>query len=275
MLQSNGLIKFSELRSELGVGSQAPFLLHAAESGTYNTINSCSSTKPNGTGTTRMDEWYSYNHTQSCPPPPGGGTGNCYTMIYTTLIPGDLYVRYRRVTDDIMTDTLINTLLSMDLGGGSYKTALCLSTISPGNTPICVQGGNEVTCDPFIWLLGGSSCSTDSACLSSNYVTGAAGSMEPCTGGTAVDDYMGASVSVAFPVTVNTDFSVYVEYTSLGANCVDGTSNTSLTVTILAGDTTGSIAACSAGSYFPSGAQICSACATCMTDPSIIGNCSL
>lgn len=272
MLQSNGLIKFSDLRSELGVGSQAPFLLHAAESGTYNTINSCSSTKPNGSGTTRMNEWYSYNHTQSCPPPPGG-TGNCYTMIYTTLIPGDLYVRYRSVTDDIVTDTLINSLPSISLGGGSYQTAVCLSTIVPYNVPVCVQGGVEVTCDPFIWVPGGSGCSTDFACLSSNYVTGAYGSMEPCIGGTGVDDFMGANVSVAFPVTVDTDFSVSVEYTSLGASCSGGTSQISYTVTILAGDSSGSISACSEGGYFPSGATICGACATCITDPSITGTC--
>jgi hypothetical protein len=46
MLQSSGLIKFSDIRAELGAGDQAPFRLNQAEVNAYIYINDCSSNKP-------------------------------------------------------------------------------------------------------------------------------------------------------------------------------------------------------------------------------------
>jgi hypothetical protein len=90
--------------------------------------------------------------------------------------------------------------------------------------------------------------------------------MEPCIGGTT-DDYMGASVTLNNPVTVDTNFDVTVWYKDLGNSCnfpniTTGANGQSFTVTVLAGEANGSIDACSQGQYFPSGANICGACIT-------------
>lgn len=88
--------------------------------------------------------------------------GTCYTYTYSS-VPSDLYVRYRRVSDDTVVDTLINSLIQIDNGDGTYSAAICVSNISPYNIPVCVQGGLEVTC-PSNWQSGGL-CSNDSVCL--------------------------------------------------------------------------------------------------------------
>lgn len=97
------------------------------------------------------------------PPPPTPSEGNCYTLTYTT-IPGDLFVRYRRISDDTIVTELINSLETMDNGNGTYTAAICVSTIAPYNIPTCVQGGVEVTCDPYTWDLG-STCTFNGQCF--------------------------------------------------------------------------------------------------------------
>jgi hypothetical protein len=92
------------------------------------------------------------------------------------------------------------------------------------------------------------------------------GSMEPCIGGT-IDDYMGASVTLNNPVTVDTNFDVTVWYKDLGNNCnfpniTTGANGQSFTVTVLAGETNGFIDACLQGQNFTNGANICGACIT-------------
>ena len=61
-LQSSGQIKFSELNTELGRTSTDLIGLGAAENGNYATINSASSSKPNGSTPSKISEWYSYDH---------------------------------------------------------------------------------------------------------------------------------------------------------------------------------------------------------------------
>jgi hypothetical protein len=61
-LQSSGQIKFSELNTELGRTSTNLIGLGAAENGDYATINSASSSKPNGSAPSKISEWFSYDH---------------------------------------------------------------------------------------------------------------------------------------------------------------------------------------------------------------------
>ena len=72
MLQSSGLIKFSDIRTELGVASQAPFLLGAAISGEYAAI-ACSDPRPDLINPGSTSEWYSYDHSEIC-------AGGCPTV---------------------------------------------------------------------------------------------------------------------------------------------------------------------------------------------------
>ncbi len=64
-LQSSGTIKMSEINTELGRTSSATISLDSAESGTYATINTASSSYPNNARPASMSEWYSYNHSAS------------------------------------------------------------------------------------------------------------------------------------------------------------------------------------------------------------------
>ena len=90
--------------------------------------------------------------------------------------------------------------------------------------------------------------------------------MEPCIGGT-IDDFMSAGVYLTAPVTVETNFDVTVWYKDIGNSCsfpniTTGAYSTSFTVTVLAGESSGDVDACTRGQYFPSGANICGACVT-------------
>jgi hypothetical protein len=97
-------------------------------------------------------------------PTPTQGSGDCYTVTYSS-VPSDLYVRYRRYSDDIFVDELIQNLETMDNGNGTYTAAICVSTMDGlSNTPTCVQGGIQVTCDPYIWEKGGS-CTSVGTCF--------------------------------------------------------------------------------------------------------------
>jgi hypothetical protein len=90
--------------------------------------------------------------------------------------------------------------------------------------------------------------------------------MEPCIGGT-IDDFMGASVYLTSPVTVDTIFDVTVYYQTIGSSCpspniTTGTYSQFFQITVLAGQSSSNFNACINGYYFPSGANICGACIT-------------
>ena len=86
------------------------------------------------------------------------------------------------------------------------------------------------------------------------------GGMEPCIGGT-INDYMGCSVSLSNPVTVDTNFMVDVFFVYPGNTCnytnIYLNNVQSFSVTVLAGEMSGQVNACSNGVYFSGGADVC------------------
>ena len=98
-------------------------------------------------------------------------------------------------------------------------------------------------------------------------VTGVTGYMEPCTGGT-IDDYMGASVNLDQPVSVDTQFQVEVKYYTPGGSC-QYAMNQTFFIDILAGNTSSNFSACTQGYHIPSGATICSACISACSNPDV------
>jgi hypothetical protein len=88
-------------------------------------------------------------------------------------------------------------------------------------------------------------------------VESVSGYMQPCIGGT-IDDYMGAGLTLAQSVTVDTVFDVEVYWTQRGAGCTFPSTQT-FGVTVFAGETYGDIDPCYSGAYYPSGADICGA----------------
>ena len=83
---------------------------------------------------------------------------NCILYSYTdnpANIPFDLQVRYRDCsTGDIVTRAM-NELLGIDNGNGTSTYFVCVLQGSSYASPVCVQGGVEVTC-PQNWDMGGS-----------------------------------------------------------------------------------------------------------------------
>lgn len=61
-LQSSGQISFSQLNTELGRSSTSTIALKSAAIGTYASINTNSTSKPDASAPHAISEWYSYNH---------------------------------------------------------------------------------------------------------------------------------------------------------------------------------------------------------------------
>ena len=119
---------------------------------------------PTPTPTTTVTITPTPTHTPTSTPTPTVAGCLCYSVTYTT-IPGDLSVRFRDCQTDTITTTLINSLETMDNGDGTFTAYICVKQGSSYAIPVCVQGGIEVTCDPYIWVAGGG-CTTASSCVS-------------------------------------------------------------------------------------------------------------
>lgn len=63
---SGSPISLNTIRAELGILAQTNFSLDTAEDGLYVAINPCSTYKPAVPNPAAIDEWYGYNHTQTC-----------------------------------------------------------------------------------------------------------------------------------------------------------------------------------------------------------------
>lgn len=73
-LPLSGTLTMNQIRTELGIPSQAPFSLDTAENGGYVALNPCSPYQPSSGNPASISEWYGYNHTINC-----CGGSPCYT----------------------------------------------------------------------------------------------------------------------------------------------------------------------------------------------------
>jgi len=75
-LSPTGQISFADINVELGRGSTEQIGLNQAEAGNYGTINTNSSSRPNGSTPNSINEWRGYDHyAQSLTEYVGGGRG--------------------------------------------------------------------------------------------------------------------------------------------------------------------------------------------------------
>ena len=142
----------------------------------------------------------------------------------------------------------------------------------PTMTPITFQGDYFANAPTTVYT----SCDD---CLTPVFtpqqtVISAGGSMEPCVGGTGINDYMGASVILDTPVTVDTVITVvvYYQYGNSYITCKETLSNnnqTSFDILVPAGEAFGRVDACTQGQYFSTGANICGACVSGSNNPNI------
>lgn len=142
----------------LGSGNQITFCSNTGfgpietGGGTLFTLGPCSTT-PTPTPTL----------TQTPTPTSATSACSCYCLTYTT-VPNDLYVRYALCGTASVETELIQSLPFLDNGDGTYTACICVKQGGAYQIPVCVQGGIEVTCDPYIWVQG-SSCTTYSTCF--------------------------------------------------------------------------------------------------------------
>jgi hypothetical protein len=144
-------------------------------------------------------------------------------------------------------------------------------SFNPGGGLLTITGTGFSECPTTTTSTTSTSTTTSTTTTTTNggvSATSVFGYMEPCIGGT-IDDHMGAQVNLNGNVSVTTEFEVQVTYTSLGASCGSGTSTQFFYVTIEAGQGGSNFNACLNGAYFPSGAQICSACINTCDNPAV------
>ena len=136
-LPSSGTITMDMIRAELGVPSQSPFGLNEARSGTYATINPCSTYRPPATGTISLSDWYGYNHTQSC-------ISYAYVNVYNNYTNGNITnITVNGVTVDSMTFPIpagSNGFGTTTEVGTNQSVRVYYSSVSPSPSYVIVQG---------------------------------------------------------------------------------------------------------------------------------------
>lgn len=65
-LPLSGVLKFSEINTELGRASTSLIQIDKAENGDYATINTCGFPRPSPTNPATVSEWYGYDHNAPC-----------------------------------------------------------------------------------------------------------------------------------------------------------------------------------------------------------------
>jgi hypothetical protein len=78
----------------------------------------------------------------------------CFSTTYEE-IPEGLQVRWRDCETETILTQDISSLLQRDNLDGTYTSFICVKQGLSYETPVCVLGGIEVTCDPLIWIEGG------------------------------------------------------------------------------------------------------------------------
>lgn len=170
------------------------------------------------------------------PPPP---TYYYYTGI---LCGGSIQESFRSTTSNL--DNNLYVVKAMCAACGN--TEQCFDNVSSTLTP----NTNDViaTYDDCASCTGGGSTPT---------ITNSSAGFEPCIGGT-VDDHLGGQVILSGPVSVDTNFTIDVIYAPQGSSCANGTNTVSISGTILAGQSSGNIDACTSGMYLSGGGTVCS-----------------
>jgi hypothetical protein len=129
-LSPTGTISFADINVELGRGSTTQIGLNEAEAGTYGTINTNSSSRPDGSTPNSINEWRGYNHyAQALTLYQGAGRGNTPASacndtenlrnFYSNCGPFELGIGCT-----IYTDTFPNPLIGYDyvvLEGSTYS----------------------------------------------------------------------------------------------------------------------------------------------------------
>lgn len=154
-LPSSGQISFDQIRIELGVPTQAPFSLDAAENGTYVPLQQCTTPRPSSTNPAAISEWYGYNHSATASvaytgmegsSTPGIGVVDSFTACslgvnygYTVYVYSDVHYAYNTCT------TGLNNFFGQPSTGTWYEFSLGTLVDSGDCSSSCVGAGGSCT----------------------------------------------------------------------------------------------------------------------------------
>lgn len=125
MLPSSGLITMGDIRTELGVPSQAPFSLDTATNGGYGSINPASPNRPSGANPDSLSEWYGYDH----------NTGNVTMDVF--LDPGvTLTSRFFKNGSQFLLRTTTGTSFGLIEPGDTFYVTITSRSAASGATLI-------------------------------------------------------------------------------------------------------------------------------------------
>ena len=118
------------------------------------TVTPTNTSTPNITPsvTTTTTETPTMTPTPSVTPEPSNCL--CFSTTYET-IPSGLQVRWRDCETGTVTTQNISSLITRDNLDGTYTSFICVEQGLSYETPVCVSGGTEVSCDPLTWVEGG------------------------------------------------------------------------------------------------------------------------
>lgn len=140
-----------------------------------------------------------------------------------------------------------------------------ITTVTASSSPYVITGLTELDYSGTIEAsCGGGLYSTPQSFSGSTTppppvvtVVSASAGFQPCIGGT-VDDFIGGQIMLSGPVSVDTPFSIDFSYVTPGNTCGYGNIGGTLFGTVLAGESSGTVDACTQGIYVSSGGTMCS-----------------
>lgn len=182
------------------------------------------------------DSWSVSLACTTTPPPP---TYYYYTGL---LCGGSIQESFRSTSPNLADNNLIVKALCATCG----NTEQCFDNVSSTLTP----NTNDV-------IATYNDCASCTGSGGTPTITNSSAGFEPCIGGT-VDDHLGGQVTLSGPVSVDTNFTIDVTYAPQGSSCANGTNTVSISGTILAGQSSGNIDACTSGMYLSGGGTVCS-----------------
>jgi hypothetical protein len=211
---------------------------------------------------------------------------NCVTPTTTTTTTSTTSTSTTTTTTTAPPDCRINTTINVTETGW-IRWTLCdgtvqdtfLSSLGTYTITQCILYNSIRAAIPLAELadwdnvVWGTSCTTGTTTTTTTtagpiQVTGVFGYMQPCIGGT-IDDYMGASVNLSAPVSVDTEVVVDVKYVFPGSSCGVGEYSQLIFLTIPSGSQNDNFNACTNGIYFSGGTVICDACVYSCDNPAI------
>ena len=192
-------------------------------------LPSTTTTTAGPTTTTTSTTTTSTSTTTTVPPV----TGTCFTLTYSTSISNQLYVRYRNLSNSIVTQQ-VQSLDTRDNGDGTYTVGICVLQGSSYATPVCVIDNGvdppyEISCDPYSWISGGV-CTTGFGCLNITTTTTTTAAPTTTTTTAVPTTTTTSTTTTAAPTTTTT--------TSEPAPTTTSTTTTSTTSTTTAAPTT-------------------------------------